>query len=118
MTAVLAVGVFTVSYVLIATERISKVKAALGGAAVVVALGIVGSEDVFYSHKTGIDWDVIFLLLGMMVIVGVLRQTGVFEYTAIWATKRAGGSALRVMVLLVLITALASALLDNVTTVL
>ena len=61
---------------------------------------------------------VIFLLLGMMVIVGVLRQTGVFEYTAIWAAKRAKGSPLRVMILLSLITAGASALLDNVTTIL
>jgi len=113
-----AVIVFVVAYVLIATERIHKVKVALGGAAIVVALGIVGSQDVFYSHETGIDWDVIFLLLGMMVIVGVLRQTGVFEYTAIWAAKRAGGSSLRVLVLLILITAAASALLDNVTTVL
>ena len=114
----IAVAIFTISYVLIATEKISKVKAALGGAAVVVMLGIVGSEDVFYSHQTGIEWDVIFLLFGMMIIVGVLRQTGVFEYTAIWAAKRAGGSALRVMMLLVLITAVASAFLDNVTTVL
>jgi hypothetical protein len=117
VTAVAVLG-FVVSYTLSATERVSKVKAALGGAAVVVILGIVGSEDVFYSHGTGIDWDVIFLLLGMMVIVGVLRQTGVFEYAAIWATKRAGGSGLRVMILLVLITAVASAFLDNVTTVL
>ena len=110
--------VFVVSYTLIATERMSKVKAALGGAAVVVIVGIVGSEDVFYSHDTGIDWDVIFLLLGMMVIVGVLRQTGVFEYAAIWAAKTrrrlgasgddpAGADHRR-----------ASALLDNVTTVL
>lgn len=118
MTASLSIAVFAISYVLIATERISKVKAALGGAAIVVALGILGAEDVFYSKETGIDWDVAFLLFGMMVIVGVLRQTGVFEYTAIWAVKRASGSALRVMVLLVLITAFASALLDNVTTVL
>ena len=83
-----------------------------------LAVGVVGSDDVFYSHDTGIDWDVIFLLLGMMIIVGVLRQTGVFEYVAIWAAKRAEGSPLRVMILLVLITAVASALLDNVTTVL
>lgn len=117
MTTV-AVLVFVVSYVLIATERVPKVRAALTGAAVVVMLGIVGSEDVFYSHDAGIDWDVIFLLLGMMIIVGVLRQTGVFEYAAIWATKRAGGSGLRVIVLLVVITAVASAFLDNVTTVL
>ena len=88
------------------------------GAAIVVAFGVTSSEDVFYSHDTGIDWDVIFLLLGMMIIVGVLRRTGVFEYIAIWAVKRAKGSPLRVMILLVLITALASAFLDNVTTVL
>src|SRR6185312_6167952 len=62
--------------------------------------------------------DVIFLLLGMMIIVSVLRQTGVFEYIAIWAAKRAKGSPLRIMILLVVVTAVASALLDNVTTVL
>ena len=83
-----------------------------------MALGIASAEDAFYSHETGVDWDVIFLLLGMMIIVGVLRRTGVFEYVAIWAAKRAKGSPFRVMVLLVLITALASAFLDNVTTVL
>ena len=83
-----------------------------------MALGVVGSADAFFSHETGIDWNVIFLLLGMMIIVGVLRQTGVFEYLAIWAAKRARGPPLRIMVLLVLITAVASALLDNVTTVL
>jgi Na+/H+ antiporter NhaD/arsenite permease-like protein len=116
--AIVAVSVFVVAYALIATERIHKVKVALGGAAVVLALGIVGSDDVFYSHETGIDWDVIFLLLGTMVMVGVLRQTGGFEYAAIWAAKRAGGSPLRVMVLLVLITAIASAALPNVTIVL
>lgn len=116
--AIIAIGVFVVAYVLIATERIHKVKVVLGGAAVVLALGIVGSDDVFYSHRTGIDWDVIFLLLGTMIIVGVLRQTGGFEYTAIWAAKRAGGSPLRVMILLVVITAAASAILPNVTIVL
>jgi Na+/H+ antiporter NhaD/arsenite permease-like protein len=113
-----AVAVFVVAYVLIATEKVHRLMAALGGAAVLLAIGVVGSEDAFYSHDTGIDWNVIFLLLGMMIIVGVLRKTGVFEYVAIWAAKRAGGSPLRVMILLVLITAIASAFLDNVTTVL
>ncbi|RSM69653.1 hypothetical protein DMH04_45880 [Kibdelosporangium aridum] len=113
-----AVTVFVVAYILIATEKVHRLLAALGGAAVLLAIGVVGSEEAFYSHETGIDWDVIFLLLGMMIIVGVLRKTGVFEYVAIWATKRAGGSPLRVMILLVLITAVASAFLDNVTTVL
>lgn len=118
MSTVLAVVVFVVAYVFIATEKIPKMVAALAGAGVVLALGVTGSEDAFYSHDTGVDWDVVFLLLGMMIIVGVLRRTGVFEYIAIWAAKRAKGSPLRIMVLLVVITAVASAFLDNVTTVL
>jgi Na+/H+ antiporter NhaD/arsenite permease-like protein len=116
--AYIAITVFVVAYALIASDRVNKTLVALAGAAVVVVLGIVESADVFYSHETGIDWDVIFLLLGMMIIVSVLRQTGVFEYIAVWSAKRAKGSPLRVMILLVLVTAFASALLDNVTTVL
>jgi Na+/H+ antiporter NhaD/arsenite permease-like protein len=115
---VVAVAVFVVAYVLIATELTHKLLAALGGAAVLLALGATDSGHAFYSKETGVDWDVIFLLLGMMVIVGVLRRTGVFEYVAIWAAKRAKGSPLRVMILLTLMTAVASAFLDNVTTVL
>jgi Na+/H+ antiporter NhaD/arsenite permease-like protein len=116
--AYIAIAVFVVAYALIASDRVNKTLVALIGAGAVVVLGVVESADAFYSHETGIDWDVIFLLLGMMIIVGVLRQTGVFEYIAIWSVKRAKGSPLRIMILLVLITASASALLDNVTTVL
>ena len=118
MTAILAVAVFVAAYILIASERIPKVTTALAGAGIILALGVASAEDAFFSPETGIDWDVIFLLLGMMIIVSVLRRTGVFEYVAIWAAKRAKGSPFRVMLLLVLITALASAFLDNVTTVL
>jgi Na+/H+ antiporter NhaD/arsenite permease-like protein len=113
-----AIIVFTIAYVLIASERINRVVAALSGAGVVLAIGIVGADDAFFSKETGIDWNVIFLLFGMMVIVGVLRQTGVFEYVAIWAAKKAQGRPFRVLALLSLITAVASAGLDNVTTVL
>ena len=113
-----AIVIFGAVYVLIATEKINRVAAALGGAGLILAIGVVGADDVFFSQNTGIDWNVIFLLFGMMVIVGVLRQTGVFEFVAIWAAKRAKGRPFRVMVLLCLITAVASAALDNVTTVL
>jgi Na+/H+ antiporter NhaD/arsenite permease-like protein len=115
---VVAIVIFTVAYILIASERINRMAAALGGAGLMLTLGVVGADDAFFSQNTGIDWNVIFLLFGMMVIVGVLRQTGIFEYIAIWAAKRAGGRPFRVMVLLCLITAVASAALDNVTTVL
>lgn len=116
--SVVAVAVFVLAYALIASDRVNKTLAALAGAAIMAMLPTITSDDVFYSHKTGIDWDVIFLLFGMMIIVSVLRQTGVFEYIAIWAAKRARGSPLRIMILLVLVMALGSALLDNVTAVL
>ncbi|WP_406632612.1 ArsB/NhaD family transporter [Amycolatopsis sp. WGS_07] len=118
MSTVIAVVVFVVAYVFIATEKIPKMTAALAGAGVVLATGVSGSADAFFSEDTGVDWNVLFLLLGMMIIVGILRRTGVFEFVAIWAAKRAKGSPLRIMLLLALITAVASAFLDNVTTVL
>ena len=114
LSAVAACVIFLGAYVLIATERwVSRVAAAL-----VLALGISDAEAAFFSTETGVDWNVIFLLLGMMIIVGVMRETGIFEYLAIWAAKRARGRPFPLMVLLILITAVASALLDNVTTVL
>ena len=118
MVTTLVVAGFVGAYILIATERIHRVAAALGGAAFMVLLGVVDAETAFFSEETGVDWNVVFLLLGMMIIVSVLKQTGVFDFVAIWAAKRARGKPYPVMVLLVLITALASALLDNVTTVL
>lgn len=118
MIAWLVVVVFVGAYVLIATERIHRVAAALGGAAAMVVLGVVDAKVAFFSEETGVDWNVIFLLFGMMVIVSVLKQTGVFDYLAIWSAKRARGRPFAVMVMLILITAVASALLDNVTTVL
>ena len=118
MTQVLVVVAFFAAYVLIATERIHRVAAALSGAAAMVVLGVVDAHVAFYSERTAVDWNVIFLLLGMMVIVGVLRQTGVFEYLAILTAKRARGRPFVVMASLMVLTAVASALLDNVTTVL
>ena len=118
LTAWLAVGIFGTTYALIATEKVHRVAAALGGATLMLVIGATDAEHAFFSESAGIDWNVIFLLLGMMLIVSVLKRTGVFEYLAIWAAKRARGRPFHVMVILVLITALASAVLDNVTTVL
>jgi len=70
---------------------------------------------VFFSEHQGIDWNVIFLLLGMMIIVGVIKQTGLFDYLGIWAAKKSRGHPYRLMVLLMAITAIASPILDNVT---
>jgi Na+/H+ antiporter NhaD/arsenite permease-like protein len=113
-----AVGVFAVAYLLIATEKVHRVAAALGGAALMLLIGVTDAEHAFFSADAGIDWNVMFLLLGMMLIVAVLKRTGAFEFLAIWAVKRAKGRPFRVMVILVLVTAVASSGLDNVTTVL
>ncbi|MCD0484843.1 ArsB/NhaD family transporter [Streptacidiphilus sp. ASG 303] len=113
-----AVAVFGSVYVLIITEWVHRVAAALGGAALMLALRATDADAAFFSPETGVDWNVVFLLLGMMVIVGVLRRTGLFEYLAVWAVQRARARPFRVMAMLVVITAAASALLDNVTTVL
>src|SRR6201998_1317946 len=113
-----AVTVFVVAYAFIISERFNKTRVALVGAGLMVCLPVIDSLDVFYSEDNGIDWDVIFLMLGMMMIVSILRQTGVFEYVAIWAVKRANGSPLRIMMLLVVVRAFASAILPNVVSVL
>lgn len=117
-SAWLASAIFAIAYALIATERVHRVAAAIGGAVAMLIFGLTDAEHAFFSPETGIDWNVIFLLLGMMLIVAILRRTGVFDYLAIWAVKRARGRPYRVLVILALVTAGASALLDNVTTVL
>ncbi|MEV6173073.1 ArsB/NhaD family transporter [Streptomyces sp. NPDC051954] len=113
-----ALVVFVGAYSLIISEKIHRVAVALGGAGLMLAIGATDDVTAFYSEDSGIDWNVIFLLMGMMMIVGVLKKTGMFEYLAIWAVKRARARPYRVMAMLVVITGFASALLDNVTTVL
>ena len=115
---ILALVIFVAAYALIASERIPRTLAALTGAGLMLALRVVTAEEAFSSPETGIDWNVIFLLFGMMLIVAVLRRTGLFEYVAIWSAKRARGRPFRILVTLSVVTAVASALLDNVTTVL
>ncbi len=114
----LALLIFGVCYLLIVTERIHKTIVALSGAALMIVFGVVSQEDAFYSHEFGVDYNVIFLLIGMMVIVNIVRETGLFEVMAIWAAQKADAKPFRLLVLLALLTASFSAMLDNVTTVL
>ena len=114
----LALLIFGVSYLVILTERIHKTIVALCGAAVMIGLGVVSQEEAFYSHEFGVDYNVVFLLIGMMVIINIVRETGLFEVLAIWAAQRADAKPFRLLVLLALLTAGLSAMLDNVTTVL
>ncbi len=114
----LALLIFGVCYLVIITERIHKTIVALFGAAVMIGLGVMSQDEAFYSHEFGVDYNVVFLLIGMMVIVNIVRETGLFEVLAIWAAQRADAKPFRLLVLLSLLTAGLSAMLDNVTTVL
>ena len=105
--------VFVATYALIATERVHKTIAAMAGGVAMVLLGVVSQEEAF-EH---IDFNVIFLLAGMMILAGIVRKTGVFGWLAVRAARFAGGDAYRILVVLSIITAIASAFLDNVTTV-
>lgn len=115
LAPVLALTIFVVAFYFIATERANKVTIVLVAAGLMTLLGLTPGSDIFYSEHEGIDWNVIFLLLGMMVIVGVIKQTGLFDFLAIWAAKRSRGKPFRLMVMLMTITAVASPVLDNVT---
>jgi len=110
----IAVGVFGLSMFAIVTEKIHKTSVAILGAMLMVILG-VESQTAAFSH---IDWNVIFLLIGMMVITNITKRTGLFQYIAIRIAKFARGEPVAIMILLALVTAAISAVLDNVTTVL
>ena len=112
--ALIAVAVFLFTYALIIDERIHRAVAAMLGAAIVVFLGVVPWEGLL-EH---VDFGTIFLLLGMMIIVNTARGSGLFEYIAIRTAKLANGSPIRILILFALVTAVVSAFLDNVTTVL
>ena len=118
MLALSAVAVFVVAYILIATEKFNRVAIVCGGAAMMAIIGATDTKSAFYSHETGVDWDVIFLLLGMMIIVGVIHKTGLFEFLAIKSIQFGKGEPKRAFVYILLLVAVASALLDNVTTIL
>ncbi len=114
----LALLIFGVCYLIIITERIHKTIVALLGAAVMIGFGVLSQDEAFYSHEFGVDYNVVFLLIGMMVIINIVRETGLFEVLAIWAAQRADAKPFRLLMLLALLTAGLSAMLDNVTTVL
>ncbi len=112
LIAVLAI--FAGVYFAITTELVNKTAAALLGAMLVVLLKVMDQESAFRA----IDWNVIFLLIGMMIITGVAKRTGLFQWIAIKAAKLARGEPVAVLLLLSVVTAVISAFLDNVTTVL
>ncbi len=111
---IIAVSIFSITYMLIMTEKLHRTVVALFGAVLMLVFSIEGQEDAVHH----IDTNTIGLLIGMMIIVGILKRTGVFEYLAIRSAKIAQGDPWKILMLLSTITAISSALLDNVTTIL
>ena len=109
---------FLGAYALIVSEKIHKTIIAICGAAVMITFGILTQEEAFHSLELGVDWNVVFLLISMMVIINIMRPTGVFEYIAIKSAKVAKGEPFKIMAIFSVVTAVVSAFLDNVTTVL
>ena len=112
--ALIANLIFIGVYILFVMERVPKVVVALLGASAVILLGILTQAEAF-AH---VDFNVIFLLVGMMIIVNILKQTGLFDWLAVVAARRVGGSGAKLLMTLCVLTAVCSAFLDNVTTVL
>jgi len=117
-TFYLACGIFFIALALIISEKIHKTIVAIFGASLILVLKILEQHEAFHLEEFGVDWNVIFLLIGMMTIINLMRPTGLFEYIAIRSAKAGKGDPMRIMVIFAVITAVLSALLDNVTTVL
>lgn len=109
----LAGSIFLFTYALIVSEKIHRtISSLLGGLAMIIFVG-VPQDQAFKA----VDWNVIFLLAGMMIIADILRATGLFQWVAFQAVRFGKGDPFRVLIILSLITAIASAFLDNVTIV-
>lgn len=113
-SAYIAIAVFVIAYMLIISEKIHRTIVALTGAMVMIVMGIL-SQDQAIHH---IDFNTIGLLTGMMIMVNITSETGLFNYLAIWAAKKVKANPVKLLVALSALTAVCSAFLDNVTTVL
>jgi Na+/H+ antiporter NhaD/arsenite permease-like protein len=109
-----ATALFVIVYALIIAEKLNRAILALLGAALLILCGVLTQEAAF----RGIDFNTIGLLMGMMLIVGITAKCGVFQYLAIWSAKKVDAKPMGVLFMLSMVTALLSAMLDNVTTVL
>src|SRR5437016_2140586 len=109
-----AIAVFALTYLMVIADRINRSIIALLGAGVMVAAGVLPQDEAI----RGIDFNTIALLTGMMVLVAIARRCGMFEYLAVWSAQQGRAQPWVILAMLSIITAVLSALLDNVTTVL
>ncbi|MCL1790423.1 MAG: ArsB/NhaD family transporter [Peptococcaceae bacterium] len=110
-----AAVIFLVCYAVIISEKINRSVIALSGALLMTVLGIVDLHGAYTKH---IHWSTIFLLIGMMILVGIANKSGIFQFLAIWTARSAGGDPKKILIRLAVLTALGAAFIDNVTMVL
>ena len=111
---IIATAIVIISYVVLFTEKVNRAIVALLGATVMIFVGILTQE----TALKGIDFNTLALLIGMMTIVGISEKSGMFQFVAVWAAKKVRANPRGLLVVLAFVTAVFSAFLDNVTTVL
>ncbi|GAA0483322.1 ArsB/NhaD family transporter [Salinibacillus aidingensis] len=115
MDAIFSIAIFLISYLFIILEKVNRALVALTGGILMLCAGLFTWDDAFTSY---IDWHTISLLFSMMVLVSITQKTGFFEYIALLLAQRVQGEPVKLLMVVAVLTALGSALLDNVTTVL
>ncbi|HPY96502.1 MAG TPA: ArsB/NhaD family transporter [Candidatus Cloacimonadota bacterium] len=114
ISMIVSLVIFIIAYVLIALETYHKSVISMVGAVIFITLGYVSQNKAFSEY---VDWNVIFLLIGMMIMMGIVKETGMFQYVAIKLAKLAKGSPIKILLLLFFASGIISAFLDNVTTI-
>ena len=111
---VVSTTILLISYLILFTEKLNRAVVAVTGAVFMILVGVLTQSQAI----AGIDFNTLALLIGMMIIVGIAEKSGMFQYVAIWATQKVKANPRGIMIVLAIVTAFFSALLDNVTTVL
>ena len=109
-----ATTLFVLTYLVIMSDRLNRAIVALLGAGLLILAGVVNQDDAMAA----VDWNTLGLLLGMMLIVNITRRSGLFQYVAIWSAKKVDARPWGILLMMSIVTAVFSAFLDNVTTVL
>lgn len=111
---IIAASIFVITYIFIISEKIDRTVISSAGVCLLLVFGVLTQEEAIQF----IDFNTIGLLIGMMIVVNIIKTTGFFQYIAIKSAKIAKGNPWRILEVFVIITAILSAVLDNVTTVL
>src|SRR4029079_10252843 len=109
-----ATALFIVTYVVIMADKLNRAIVALLGAGLLILAGVMNQQEAMGA----VDWNTLGLLLGMMLIVNITRRSGLFQYVAIWSAKKVDARPWGILLMMSVVTAVFSAFLDNVTTVL